>query len=47
MTGPTQGRTLKLGILSGLEESGMEVVVLKCIDLTHNSDCEGSTPAPD
>ncbi len=37
---------LKLEILSGGEVSGMRGVEVKCIDITQNSDCEGSIPAP-
>ena len=33
---------LKLGNLSVFEEGGMSGVAVKCIDITQNSDCEGS-----
>ncbi len=39
------GRTLKMGIVSGREVCGMRGVAEKCIDITQNSDCEGSIPA--
>ncbi len=38
---------LKLAVLSGREVCGMRGVAVKCIDITQNSDCEGSIPAPD
>ncbi len=38
---------LKLVSLSGGEVCGMRGVAVKCIDITQNSDCEGSIPAPD
>ncbi len=31
---------------SGREVRGMRGVAVKCIDITQNSDCEGSAPAP-
>ncbi len=31
---------------SGREVGGMRGVAVKCIDITKNSDCEGSAPAP-
>ncbi len=37
---------LKLTVLSGREVCGMRGVAVKCIDITQNSDCEGSIPAP-
>ncbi len=37
---------LKLTVLSGQEVCGMRGVAVKCIDITQNSDCEGSIPAP-
>ncbi len=37
---------LKLEFLSGREVCGMRGVEVKCIDITQNSDCEGSIPAP-
>ncbi len=33
-------------VLSGREVCGMRGVAVKCIDITQNSDCEGSIPAP-
>ncbi len=44
--GPTLPRPLKLTVLSGREVCGMRGVAVKCIDITKNSDCEGSAPAP-
>ncbi len=37
---------VKLTVLSGREVCGMRGVAVKCIDITQNSDCEGSIPAP-
>ncbi len=37
----------ELGALSAAEACGMRGVAVKCIDITQNSDCEGSIPAPD
>ncbi len=37
---------LKLTAVSGREVCGMRGVAVKCIDITQNSDCEGSIPAP-
>ncbi len=37
---------LKLVSASGREVCGMRGVAVKCIDITQNSDCEGSIPAP-
>ncbi len=37
---------LKLAFLSAREVCGMRCVAVKCIDITQNSDCEGSIPAP-
>ncbi len=31
---------------SGREVGGMRDVAVKCIDITKNSECEGSAPAP-
>ncbi len=36
---------LKLVFLSEREVCGMRGVAVKCIDITQNSDCEGSIPA--
>ena len=36
---------LKLAFLSEREVCGMRGVAVKCIDITQNSDCEGSIPA--
>ncbi len=48
--GKIEGRNLtlplKLAVLSGREVGGMRGVAVKCIDITQNSDCEGSIPAP-
>ncbi len=38
---------LKLECLGGGEVCGMSGVAVKCIDITQNSDGEGSIPAPD
>ncbi len=46
MSGPTPVRPLKLAGWSGGEVGGMRGVAVKCIDITQNSDCEGSIPAP-
>ncbi len=37
---------LELPCYSRQEVRGMRVVAVKCIDITQNSDCEGSAPAP-
>ncbi len=39
------GLPLKLVFLSEREVCGMRGVAVKCIDITQNSDCEGSIPA--
>ncbi len=36
---------LELVFLSEREGGGMRGVAVKCIDITKNSDCEGSVPA--
>ncbi len=36
---------LELVVLSEREVCGMRGVAVKCIDITQNSDCEGSIPA--
>ncbi len=36
---------LKLHALSAREVCGMRGVAVQCIDITQNSDCEGSIPA--
>ncbi len=46
MSGLNTGRPLKLAALSEREVCGMRGVAVKCIDITQNSDCEGSAPAP-
>ncbi len=50
VSGKIRGRNrrppLKLTVLSGREVCGMRGVAVKCIDITQNSDCEGSIPAP-
>ncbi len=38
-------RRLELVPLIAGEEGGMRGVAVKCIDITQNSDCEGSIPA--
>ncbi len=40
--GSTEKLQLKLGDLSIDEVGGMRGVAVKCIDITQNSDCEGS-----
>ena len=40
--GSTIKLPLKLGDLSMFEVGGMRGVAVKCIDITQNSDCEGS-----
>ncbi len=45
MAGLNTGRPLKLAALSEREVCGMRGVAVKCIDITQNSDCEGSIPA--
>ncbi len=37
----------ELEVLSEREVCAMRGVAVKCIDITHNADCEGSIPAPD
>ncbi len=46
MSGLNPVRPLKLAFWSGREVCGMRGVAVKCIDITQNSDCEGSIPAP-
>ena len=41
--GSTASLQLKLGFLSALEACGIRGVAVKCIDITKNPDCEGST----
>ncbi len=43
---PNVVQPLNLAFLSGREGGGMRGVAVKCIDITQNSDCEGSIPAP-
>ena len=40
--GSTPGLPLKLFHLSVVEDGGMSYVAVKCIDITQNTDCEGS-----
>ena len=40
--GSTAELQLKLRVLSRREEGGIRGVAVKCIDITKNSDCEGS-----
>ncbi len=47
IAGLTPAEPLKLARLSGREVCGMRGVAVKCIDITQNSDCEGSIQAPD
>ncbi len=42
--GPTEVVQLKLDILSAHEDGGIRGVAVKCLDITKNSDCEGSRP---
>ncbi len=46
MSGLNPVRPLKLAFWSGREVCVMRGVAVKCIDITQNSDCEGSIPAP-
>ena len=41
--GPTVVVQLKLVLLSAHEDGGIRGVAVKCLDITKNSDCEGST----
>ncbi len=41
--GLTEELQLKLNFLSAGEESGIPSVAVKCLDITKNSDCEGSS----
>ena len=40
--GSTLELQLKLAFLSAAEGSGIRGVAVKCLDITKNSDCEGS-----
>ena len=44
MSGLNPGLPLKLQDLRECEVCGMRCVAVKCIDMTQNSDCEGSIP---
>ncbi len=44
--GGTLGPPWKLTVLGGREGCGMRGVAVQCIDITQNSDCEGSIQAP-
>ncbi len=46
IAGLTPAEPSELGALSAAEACGMRGVAVKCIDITQNSDCEGSIPAP-
>ncbi len=46
IAGLNLAQALRLAFLSGREVGGMRGVAVKCIDITQNSDCEGSIPAP-
>ncbi len=46
MSGLSPVRTLKVAFWSGREVCGRRGVAVKCRDITQNSDCEGSIPAP-
>ena len=41
--GSTVKLQLILGVLSTVEAGGIRGVAVKCLDITKNSDCEGST----
>ena len=43
---PRLTRSLRLepDVLSGVQEGGIRGVAVKCLDITKNSDCEGSFP---
>ncbi len=41
--GSTEELQLKLAVLSAGEVSGIRSVAVKCLDITKNSDCEGSS----
>ncbi len=41
--GTTVKLQLKLAVLSTVEEGGIRCVAVKCLDITKNSDCEGSS----
>ncbi len=43
--GLTAGLQLELAHLSAVEVGGIRGVAVKCIDITKNSDCEGSSLA--
>ncbi len=47
MAGLNPAEALQLARLCGREVCGMRGVAVKCIDITQNTDCEGSIPAPD
>ena len=40
--GLTRELQLKLVVLSAHEDGGIRSVAVKCLDITKNSDCEGS-----
>ena len=42
--GSTLKLQLKLVFLSAVEAGGIRGVAVKCLDITKNSDCEGSLP---
>ena len=42
--GPTAELQLILAFLSAYEVCGIRGVAVKCLDITKNSDCEGSVP---
>ncbi len=41
--GSTVKLQLKLAVLSTVEVGGFRVVAVKCLDMTKNSDCEGTS----
>ena len=42
--GSTVALRRELGVLSVLKVGGIRGVAVKCLDITRNSDCEGSLP---
>ena len=44
MSGPNLGMPLELGVLNTHKEGGIRRVAVKCLDMTKNSDREGSLP---
>ena len=44
--GSTAELRRELGVLSGYDVCGIRGVAVKCLDITKNSDCEGSRRVP-